>query len=457
MSEQVNDQMKHLLLVCYFYPPDGGAGTQRPLSIARHAADNGYRVTVLTRDNAHERSVWDPADASLHASFDHVREVRVKVPEGSNAHEMTAGEGGHDDPWLTSLTQQAIQLNASDPFDHILITMPPYGMAPLAQMMKQAFEQTPVSIDLRDPWAFDGAFAYASRSKWRQNLAAMHRTLRQADGVIVNTPEVVSRVLETFDDLDPNRIEVVTNGFEPDLFETDQPPQPEGYDPNLMHLVHVGTLHSSVVMRYRGLMGRLRQWKHYRAEPVDILGRTATPIMKAIGQLNRKGYPGIDKLRLVLVGLDDNATRQLAQESGCSDQVVMTGYMPHDDAVSWLRWADCLFLPLHGLPDGHRSLIVPGKTYEYLASQRPILGAVPQGDVRQFVEETGRAFIASPCDADQIAQRLSEVIDLYQQGDLPKGQPPQWAARFSRPALTQRLCCFLDRIGESKASRPAAG
>lgn len=442
---------KHLLLACYYYPPDGGAGTQRPLSIARHAAACGWRVTILTRDGSHERSMWDPADPTLQQKFEHVREIHVPVPESSRSSEMIAGSHGEEDPWLLACTDKAVQLNQSDPVDHVLVTMPPYGMAALAGMIRQSCPDTPVSIDLRDPWAFDGAFAYARKSLWKQNMAAMRKTLNEVDGVVVNTPEVYKRVKESFPELDADRLTYVTNGFEPDLFDVPKPTQPDAYEDGYLHLVHVGMLHSWVVMKYRGFKGWLRKLKNYRAEPVDVVGRTAVPIMQAIGKLNQAKYPGVEKLRLVLVGLKDEATEQLAAQSGCTGQVVMTGYMAHDDAVAWQRWADCLFLPLHGLPDGHRSLIVPGKTYEYLASQRPILGAVPHGDTREFIEQSGRAWAANPCDVDELAAKLKEILDQHQQGTMPTGEGPQWAEQFSRPVLTNRLLSFLEQTHRREA------
>jgi len=450
MINSPSHEMKHLLLVCYFYPPDGGAGTQRPLSIARHAVASGWRVTVITRDGSQERGDWDPADPSLHDHFEHVREVRIPVPEGSNAGQMIAPIDGENDPWLVAVAQKIAEVNQADKIDHVLVTMPPYGMASLAGMVKSSLPDTPVSVDLRDPWAFDGVYAYPNKSAWRQNIQAMRKTVQGVDGLVVNTPEAAKKVMKTFEDVQAERVCVVTNGYEPDLFEGSMPSMPEGYVENDLHLVHVGTLHSRAVMRNRGLVGWLRRLKTYRAERLDMTGRTALPILQAIGRLRKLAHPGIERLKLVLVGLDDAATRQIAEESGCADQILMTGYMPHDQAVAWLRWAQCLFLPLHGLPDSERSLIVPGKTYEYLASQTPILGALPQGDVRQFLEESERAFIAPPCDVDQIAARLSEVIEAHQQGKLPKGQPETWAHRFSRPVLTQQLCDFLERIGKTR-------
>lgn len=438
--------MKHLLLVCYYYPPDGGGGTQRPLSIARHAAACGWRVTVLTRGSGHHRGDWDPEDPTLVDDFEHVQEVRVPELEGSLAGEMIAPTEAHTDPWLEALTTEAVRLNQHDRFDHALITMPPYGMSPLAHMLKKACPDLPVSIDLRDPWAFDGAYAYPSKAQWKQNHAAMRRTLHEADSVVLNTWEVRKRVIDSFPGIDPSRLTVVTNGFEPDLFTATKPAQPEGHNENLIHLVHTGTLHSKAALRLRGPIGWLRQFKNYRAEPARLSGRTALPLLKAMVQLKQSKHAGFERLRLVLVGLDDTATRQIVDKSGLAEQVLLTGYMPHDEAVAWLRWAQCLFLPLHGLPDGHRSLIIPGKTYEYLASERPILGALPQGDARRLVEDSGRAFTADPCDVSGLAKQLGRVIDASIQNELPKGQSAAWAQQFSRLALTRQLFSFLDQV-----------
>ena len=52
-----------------------------------------------------------------------------------------------------------------------------------------------------------------------------------------------------------------------------------------------------------------------------------------------------------------------------------------------MRSADLLFLPMHDVPPGSRVGIVPGKTYEYLAWETPILAAVPDGDIAEILTE----------------------------------------------------------------------
>jgi glycosyltransferase involved in cell wall biosynthesis len=101
-----------------------------------------------------------------------------------------------------------------------------------------------------------------------------------------------------------------------------------------------------------------------------------------------------------------------------------------------MRSADLLFLPMQNLPPGHRSTTVPGKTYEYLASRRPILAAIPPGDARDILARAGhtvcdpddisamQATIASSMarrDADGSAASIeSEIVSAYERRELAR-------------------------------------
>ena len=63
-----------------------------------------------------------------------------------------------------------------------------------------------------------------------------------------------------------------------------------------------------------------------------------------------------------------------------------------------------LFLPMQELPRGHRGRMVPCKGYEYLASGRPILAALPEGDGRD-------AFSRAPGNIRRLAQRRAAMAE----------------------------------------------
>ena len=75
-----------------------------------------------------------------------------------------------------------------------------------------------------------------------------------------------------------------------------------------------------------------------------------------------------------------------------------------------MRSADLLFLPMHDLPPGRAAGIVPYKTYEYLAAERPILAAVPDGDARDLLR-VPHATLCRPKDVEAMAAAIADAID----------------------------------------------
>ncbi|MEM1109254.1 MAG: glycosyltransferase [Planctomycetota bacterium] len=441
------DAPKRLALVTTYYPPDGGGGAQRPHGIATHALACGWAATVFTREEAKQRSNWDPHDPTMAQAKTAETIVRVPVPEGSTAWRMVPPAHDGLDPWLGRVVDAVVAAHGEDAFDAVLVTMPPYGMGPVVPALKAALpDGPPVVLDLRDPWAFDGALSYRDKKEWRVNRDWMERVVKAADAVIVNTPEVQRRFAEAFPKLTSDRLTAVTNGFSLADFDGPRPEAPAGYEPGRFHLVHTGTLHTSALTRTQGLIGKLRKLRGHRAEPVEVSGRTALHLLRAVAQLKQNNAELYDRLSVVLVGVDDADTRAMVAASGVADRVTLTGYQPHDVSVAWVRWAEALFLPLHGLPAGHRSLIVPGKTYEYLAAGRPILAALPEGDARDFVERAGYRAV-HPTDEAGLAERLAELMLAAPVEDTPSKRP-SWLNDYDRQRLTERLFAFLDQVTE---------
>src|SRR5439155_1889978 len=102
--------------------------------------------------------------------------------------------------------------------------------------------------------------------------------------------------------------------------------------------------------------------------------------------------------------------------------------------------ADLLFLPMHNLERGAQACIVPGKTYEYMASGKPILAAVPMGDVRDFLIAAGNASVCDPPDVDAMKRIIREHMRRKLQNAPPPPQNRAAIVRFERRRLTEDLC-----------------
>jgi glycosyltransferase involved in cell wall biosynthesis len=94
---------------------------------------------------------------------------------------------------------------------------------------------------------------------------------------------------------------------------------------------------------------------------------------------------------------------------------------------------------MHDLPAGRRARLVPGKTYEYLASGRPLLAALPDGDARDLVSRYPDAYVCRPTDVPAMTAAIREAaVVKAAQGRLPDAPRPGIEA-YERSRLAQEL------------------
>ena len=129
-----------------------------------------------------------------------------------------------------------------------------------------------------------------------------------------------------------------------------------------------------------------------------------------------------------------------------------TGYVPHREAIALTRSADLLFLPMYNVAPGMRAATVPGKTYEYLAARRPILAAVPAGDLRDILAEAGNAHLCAPDDVEGLATAIE--AQLLNPEVVPAAAPDALLDRFERRRLTEKLASVLDAVTRRTARGP---
>ena len=432
-----------LVIVAYYFPPDGGAGAQRPLKFAKYLSKLGWRVSVVTHPGKAAQSWTRPADDSLReeAERDFPGEIiRVAEPAGAQRGTIDAMEA-----WSVATADAVKELAQRGGADAVLYTMSPFSLVRSAECVRRSCPDLPIILDFRDPWALDGWQAQRTRWHWNRVFREMKAAVESADGVIANTPECGRLFREHFRGLPADRLAVITNGYDAADFEGDAgaPTLWDAADGTL-RIVFSGSLCTRVMRFYDGHRGRLKRLIGHAPERIDYSGRTLIHVMDAINRLREAGEPLADRIRIDVRGGEDAADRESVERAGLTERVRFHGYVAHDESVRHIRLADALLLPLHGLPRGQRSRIVPGKTYEYLATGRPILGLLPEGDARDFVEASGRGAIADPCAPQEIAVALRRLPDLVR--EFPVGcAPDESVRRFERERLTNDLAEFVLR------------
>jgi glycosyltransferase involved in cell wall biosynthesis len=461
---------KTVLYLAYFFPPRGGAAVQRSLKFARYLPDFGWRPIVVANGGANGDNATKVQDPTLLTELPRDAVVQYTTltererRRYNRAQKKWRQRLNVTDPmhwWVEPAIRLGTQMATQHKPNVIVVTMSPFTSARAGLELKRR-TGLPLVLDLRDPWALDETRIYPTRWHAGRDWAAMSRALAAADLVIMNTPQSAVAVAEEFgrqiqglDDGSPGKVISITNGYDAsDFGQGVQPPAPR----DVLRIVHTGMFHTELayvwddVMAGRGVMNRLK----YPRRPINLWTRTPKYLLEAMELAMKRGEVPANKIELVLVGEISLADRLLIERSPMAGMVKILGYRTHAESVSWLESADLLFLPNHTPLDGGPTLVVPGKTYEYMGSGRPILAMTPPGDMKEFVSCTRSGIVVEGADAAGAAEALGKSYKAKIEGRRVVEQDREAVRRFERRELTHQLAEALDELVARRRSAVSA-
>jgi glycosyltransferase involved in cell wall biosynthesis len=452
-----------LLYLAYFFPPRGGAAVQRSLKFARYLPQFGWKPLVVAnagatvqQDNA--TKVQDPTLLE-ELSDDAVVRYTTLTPDEKRDYDRAQSKLRQrlnvTDPmgwWCKPAVRLGMELIQQHKPQAILVTMSPFTAARAGMELKRR-TGLPLIFDLRDPWALDETRIYPTRWHAARDWVAMSRALGAADLVVMNTPQAAVAVAEEFarqiqgqgEESCPGKVIAITNGYDAsDFGHVAQEPAP----PDVLRIVHTGMFHSELaeiwddVLAGRGMMNRIK----YPRRPINLWTRTPRYLLEAMQLALSRGQIPAGKIELVLVGELSERDREMVNRSPLNSMVRMLGYRTHSESVAWLTSADALFLPLHTPLDDEAALIVPGKTYEYLGSGRPILAMAPKGDMRDFVTKSQSGIVTAGNDVEGAAAALAQFYQAKLRGRALVQPDAAFIEQFERRELTRKLAGALDEL-----------
>ena len=114
----------------------------------------------------------------------------------------------------------------------------------------------------------------------------------------------------------------------------------------------------------------------------------------------------------------------------------MKSYVSHQEALQLQRSSQLLLLI--EIDSEETKGIIPGKLFEYMVSERPILAVGPAGaDIERIIKETNTGSFFLYSQKEQIKEFLLEKFSLYTKGELKSC--PIGLQKYSRRALTKDL------------------
>jgi glycosyltransferase involved in cell wall biosynthesis len=438
-----------VLLIAYHFPPIGGAGAQRSVKLVRYLDRTRFEITVITGPGEKEGR-WTPTDETLGREIpEDTNVIRVQGPEPPTH----SGWVGRIDRWLpvsmawsrwwrSGVLKAAAAVNA----DLIVASASPYESIDAAAEISRR-TGTPWIAGLRDPWAFDEMVTYPTAVHRRHEIARMHRRLKTASAVVVTTDEAAKRfTIDLAANGTPPTVVSIPNGYD----TADFPAIDTGPPADKLRIVHTGYFHTELGLKLQR-MRRLRRLLGGQTPGVDLLGRSHVYLYAAVELLLERVPRLRDRLEIHLAGVLTDTDLQVTEASGLT---TIHGYLSHADTIALMRSAGLLFLPMQKLSPSTRSTTIPGKTFEYLATGRPILGAVPEGDARDILVRAGHT-VCAPDDTEAIAAAILDALRRHEEGST--SHEPRWDVirQFERHETTLRFAEVIDDTLHRQTRRPA--
>ena len=432
-----------ILIAAWYFPPDGGAGSQRPASFARHLPELGWDCRIVCRSKSNQRGRWDGLDNSLLSEIPSSTKL-IRVDENGPFDESRFPGERSVKSRIGPLCRRVLHEVASTPPDVLLITMSPFILSEILEMLPPRSE-TKVVVDLRDPWVLDYWPTQSSSLVRRRQHRLMQNMLEMADGIVMNTLEATHQCLEEFGAHLATKTLTLENGFEPEHFM-----KSNASASRQIRIMHAGTFHCESLYPRTGLRSRLSAFRHASRGRIDRTGRTPFHLFRAAQMLRKENPELASRLHFDFIGDVDAGLRKCVDEGGFDSQTTLHGYLEHGRMTECIARAGALFLPGGKLSDDVRDPITPGKTYEYLASGCPVLAALHPGSGLDLVSSCPGVFTCDPCSPRSIADAIKKVAIFHDDSvsrDLTK-ERHSLLAPYLRSSLAGRLSEFMkDLIG----------
>lgn len=438
--------MKKVLVITYYWPPNGSSGVQRWLKFAKYLKEFGWEPIIYTPENPEIISL----DESLLKDVQGLQVIRTPIWEPYSFYKKFTGQpantslstGFLKEKKVTSLSEKIsvwIRGNffipdarrfwikpsvrflcdwlKNNPVEAMVSTGPPHSMHLIARGVKKK-TGIPWLADFRDPWTnidFAGELMLSPiAKKIHEKMEASVLKLSDKIVVIGNEMEKESEHLlraQNGDSISREKIAVITNGYdEEDLPVTSVEPGKK------FSIVSMGSL---------------------------VKTRNPEIFWKILSHLIKENKKFAEDLEVKLIGKTDYVVREAITRYGLENCVSYIDYVPHEKVIPLLQSAQVLLLPLNNTRNAKG--IVTGKLFEYLAVRRPILCIGPQdGDAASILEDTNAGTIVDFNDELKMRNTILEYYDLHQAGKLVSRSGG--IEKYSRKNLTQKLSEELNKL-----------
>lgn len=432
MSSKERMNKKKVLIITYYWPPAGGPGVQRWLKFVKYLPEFDVEPIVFVPKSPNYPIVDDSLVSEVSKDvtiINHpINEPYKWAGFFSNKSSKTISKGIIADEkeqslieklmlyirgnffipdarvgWVKPSVSFLIDYIKKESIEKIITTGPPHSVHLIGLQLKQKLGVKWL-VDFRDPWTTIG---YHKQLKLTSASKAKHKSLEKQ---VLNTSDqiiVTSSVTKTeFQNITNKPIEVITNGYDNEAtvdFEMD----------SKFTLSHIGSLLSK---------------------------RNPEILWRVLKELVNENVDFSKDFQLNLIGSVSKNVLKSLKSYYLSNYINELGYISHKEAIKYQKKSQLLLLIEIDSED--TKCIIPGKLFEYMVSNRPMIAIGPNGsDVEKIIKETNTGHYFNYSDYESLKRIILEHYKAFQNNTLQSH--PIGLQKYHRKAFTKSLANLI--------------
>jgi len=427
-------EQKKLLIITYYFPPAGGPGVQRWLKFVKYLPEFDIQPIVYIPENPTypivdeglvkeisdkviilKNKIWEPYQLASIFSKNKTK----KISSGIFPHKKKQTfldktflwiRGNLFIPdarvfWVKPSVSYLEKYIKENNIDTIVTSGPPHSLHLIGLELQQKLS-VKWFADFRDPWTTIGYHKALRLSSYaeKKHKNLEHKVLNSADEIIVTSKTTKTE----FEAITNKPITVITNGYD-------------------VETVDKQTLDSKFTLAHIGSF---------------LSDRNPAFLWEVLVELLQEVPEFKTHLEIKLIGAVSQEVLDALNENQLNDYLNLVGYVSHKEAVEHQRKSQVLLL-IEINSDDTKS-IIPGKLFEYMVSNRPIIAIGPEGsDFADIVTQTNTGVFF---DYSEKAKLKSVILDFYNQFLEGKLQANGVGLQqYSRKNLTKQLAQLIKK------------
>ncbi|EIA08046.1 glycosyltransferase family 4 protein [Flavobacterium frigoris] len=427
-------ETKKVLIITYYWPPAGGPGVQRWLKFVKYLPDFGVQPIVYIPENPTypiiddnlvkevsdkviilKHKIFEPYQLASFFSKNKTRKISSGIIPNQKKQSfldklllLIRGNLFIPDArvfWVKPSVRFLEKYIIENNIDTIVTSGPPHSLHLIGLELKHKLRIKWVA-DFRDPWTTIGYHKSLRLSNYaaKKHLFLEHKVLNSADTIIVTSKTTKTE----FEAITSRPIEVITNGYDNEVVEK------QVLDVKFS-LAHIGSFLSD---RNPG-----------------ILWESLVELLSEILDFKKN-------LEIKLIGAVSQEVLETITQYGLDPYLNNLGYVSHGEAIAHQKKSQLLLLI--EINSKETRSIIPGKLFEYMVSNRPIIAIGPNGsDFAEIITNTNTGVFFDYSEKEKLKKVILDSYNQYLDGKLQSNGVG--LQKYSRRSLTKQLVELLNK------------